>query len=137
MSDVFEAEVLPQPEAISALTEEIMDFLGRAGVDARAAHHVGLAFDELLTNLGTHGGSPDNPAKVRVTVGPKDVRSELQDAGPAFDIREAAEPALAESIEDRKIGGLGLFLIRQLAAEIGYERRDGMNCTSFTILRNS
>ena len=63
------------------------------------------------------------------------VWAEIRDSGPAFDIRTAAEPALDQTIEEREIGGLGLFLIRQFASEIGYERRDGMNCTRFAILR--
>ena len=135
MTAPFEAELLPRPEAISALTERVMDYLSAAGVDARAAHHVGLAFDELLTNLGSHGGSPDKPAAVRVVVESDKVRAEIRDSGPGFDIRAVAEPALDQTIEEREIGGLGLFLIRQFASEIGYERRDGMNCTSFAILR--
>jgi anti-sigma regulatory factor (Ser/Thr protein kinase) len=135
MTAPFEAEVLPQLEAISALTERVMDYLTAAGVDARTTHHVGLAFDELLTNLGSHGDSPDEPAAVRVVVEPDKVRAEVRDCGPAFDIRTAAEPALNQTIEEREIGGLGLFLIRQFASEIGYERRDGMNCTRFVILR--
>ena len=135
MTAPFEAELLPRPDAISALTGRVMDYLTAAGVDARATHHVGLAFDELLTNLGSHGGSPDKPAAVRVVVESDKVRAEIRDSGPAFDIRTAAEPALDQTIEEREIGGLGLFLIRQFASEIGYERRDGMNCTRFAILR--
>ncbi len=114
-----------------------MDYLAGAGVDVRATHHVGLAFDELLTNLGTHGGSPDKPAKVRVTVEPDRVRAEVHDTGPPFDIREAAEPTLTGDIEDREVGGLGLFLIRQFASEIGYERVGGMNCTNFAVYAQS
>ena len=135
MTASFEAELLPQPEAISALTERVMGYLSEAGVDARAAHHVALVFDELLTNLGSHGGSPDRPAAVRIVVESDKIRAEIRDSGPAFDIRAAAEPALNQTIEEREIGGLGLFLIRQFASEISYERRDGMNCTRFAILR--
>jgi anti-sigma regulatory factor (Ser/Thr protein kinase) len=137
MTAPFEAELLPRPEAISALTEQVMDYLSDAGVDARAAHHVALAFDELLTNLGSHGGSADKPAAVRVVVESDKVWAEIRDSGPAFDIRTAAEPALDQTIEEREIGGLGLFLIRQFASEIGYERRDGMNCTRFAIVRKT
>jgi anti-sigma regulatory factor (Ser/Thr protein kinase) len=137
VSAPFEGEVLPQPEAISALTERVMTYLAEVGVDSRAAHHVALAFDELLTNLGSHGGSPDKPAQVHVAIEPGIVRGEVRDSGPEFDIRDAAEPTLAQDIAEREVGGLGLFLIRQFATEIGYERRDGMNCTRFAIPRKA
>jgi anti-sigma regulatory factor (Ser/Thr protein kinase) len=132
----FERQILAQPAAISALTEEVMDHLAGAGVDPRAAHHVALALDELLTNLGSHGNSADKPATVRVLVEPGMVKAEVLDSGPAFDIRTAPDPDLSQSIEDRQVGGLGLFLIRQFASEIGYDRRDGINRTTFAIKRS-
>ena len=133
----FERQVLAQPAAISALSEQVMDYLAGAGVDARAAHHVALAFDELLTNLGSHGNSADKPATVRLFVERDRVKGEVLDFGPAFDIRATPDPDLTRTIEDRQVGGLGLFLVRQLACEIGYDRRDGMNRTSFAVMRSS
>jgi serine/threonine-protein kinase RsbW len=132
----FERQLLAQPAAISELTDTVMEYLVAEGVDARAAHHVALAFDELLTNLGSHGNSADKPATVRVFVEPDRVKAEVVDSGPAFDIRTAPDPDLSQDIEDRAVGGLGLFLIRQFASEIGYDRRDGMNRTTFAIKRS-
>jgi anti-sigma regulatory factor (Ser/Thr protein kinase) len=82
---------------------------GRAGVDARTAHHIALAFDELLANLGSHGNSADKLATVRVVVEPDMVKGEVIDSGPAFDIRTVPDPDLSQRIEDRQAGGLGLF----------------------------
>jgi anti-sigma regulatory factor (Ser/Thr protein kinase) len=133
----FERQILAQPAAISELTGQVMDYLAGEGVDARAAHHVALAFDELLTNLGSHGNSADKPATVRVLVEPDTVKAEVLDSGPAFDIRTTPDPDLSQNIEDRQVGGLGLFLIRQFTSEIGYDRRDGMNCTTFSVKRTT
>ena len=134
MTAPFEVELLPQPESISALTRHVIAYLSAQGVDARAAHHVALALDELLVNLGSHGGSAERPARVRVVVEPDKVRAEMRDTGAAFDLRQAPEPVFG-GIEERQLGGLGLFLIRQFASEIGYERTDGMNCTTFAVAR--
>lgn len=137
MTALFEADVMPQPDAISDLTEKVMEHLAAAGVDARATHHIGLALDELLVNLGSHGGASDRPANVRIFVEPDKVRAEVRDTGAEFDIRKATDPVLTDSIEERDVGGLGLFLIRQFASEIGYERRNGVNCTTFAVLRGT
>jgi serine/threonine-protein kinase RsbW len=137
MSARFETQLLAQPAAISELTDAIMDYLAAEGVDARTAHHVALAFDELLTNLGSHGDSADKPATVRIFIEPDRVKAEILDSGPAFDIRNAPEPNLSQNIDDRPVGGLGLYLIRQFACEVGYDRRDGKNCTTFAIKRSS
>jgi anti-sigma regulatory factor (Ser/Thr protein kinase) len=131
----FQATVLAETAAISALTDQIIDYLGAAGVDARTTHHVALGTEEILTNLGTHGGSSDSPATVRISVGPEDVTAEIVDTGVEFDLRTAPEPDLRGDIAERAVGGLGLHLIREFASRLDYSRRDGTNCTIFAIAR--
>ncbi len=137
MTTAFEASILPEPAAISGLTERILEFLPAACVDARAAHHVALALEEILTNLATHGESSNASVTVRLAIEPDKVKVEIADTGPFFDLRSTPDPDLDTSIEDRAIGGLGLFLIRQIAGDIDYVRRDAINFTTFTIARNT
>jgi anti-sigma regulatory factor (Ser/Thr protein kinase) len=61
----FLALVPTEPSAISVLTERATAYLAESGVDQRAAHHVALVLDELLTNVATHGGAMEEPASVR------------------------------------------------------------------------
>lgn len=51
----------------------------------------------------------------------------LTDTGKAFDPTEAPEADITLSAEERPIGGLGIFLIRQIMNEVKYERIDGKN----------
>jgi anti-sigma regulatory factor (Ser/Thr protein kinase) len=132
----FEAKVRARPEEISDLTERAGDFLDRAGVDTRAAHHVAMILDELLTNLATHGGVIDEPAAICICVETSRVRVEFTDSGPPFDPLTAAEPDLTGSAAERKIGGLGLFLMRKIANDLYYRRDGGHNYTGFAILRS-
>jgi len=95
-----------------------------------------MILEELLTNLATHGGSADEPAGVRISVEPARVQVEVKDSGPPFDPRSAPDPDLSASVEDRKIGGLGLFLLRKIASDL-YYRRDGVhNYTAFSVSRS-
>ena|SRR5581483_5286291 len=132
---IFEAQARAQPEEISALGVRVEDFLAAAGVDGRARYHVAMLLEELMSNLGTHGGAPDAPARVRITVRPADVEVELRDQGAPFDPRTAPEPDLSTSLEDRQVGGLGLLLLRKFASDIGYERDGTENCTRFSVRR--
>ncbi len=131
----FEASTLATPEAISGLTEQVMAFLDAHGVDVRATHHAALVLDEILTNLGTHGDSPDRPARISIVVQPDKVVGEIVDAGAPFDPRLAPDPSLDLSVDDRAIGGLGLYLVRKLSCTLEYARLDGENCTTFAISR--
>ena len=51
----------------------------------------------------------------------------LTDTGKEFDPTLAPEADITLSIDDREIGGLGIFLIRQIMNEVRYERIDGKN----------
>ena len=51
----------------------------------------------------------------------------IRDNAPRFDPLSLPEPELDGTIEDRKIGGLGVFLIRQVMDEISYQYENGQN----------
>ena len=51
----------------------------------------------------------------------------LTDTGKAFDPTAAPEADITLSADERQIGGLGIFLIRQIMNEVKYERIDGKN----------
>jgi serine/threonine-protein kinase RsbW len=131
----FAVEIAPSPEALGRLTDDVTAFLRGAGVDARAVHHVALVIEEVLTNVATHGGCPDAPATVALEVQPDRIAGEIGDRGRPFDLREAAPPDIGASIEDRKIGGLGLYLVRELTSALDYRREGEQNWTTFCILR--
>jgi anti-sigma regulatory factor (Ser/Thr protein kinase) len=132
----FEAQVRARSAEISDLTERVGDFLHRGGVDARATHHVAMILEELLTNLGAHGGVVDGPATVRILIEFGRVLVEIIDSGPPFDPRSTPDPDLEGPAEDRIIGGLGLFLMRKFASAVEYSRSDELNRTSFTVVRS-
>ena len=52
---------------------------------------------------------------------------EIKDAGVPFNPLEAKEPDLDATLEDRKIGGLGIFLTKQMMDSVEYEYVDGCN----------
>lgn len=51
----------------------------------------------------------------------------LSDTGKEFDPTLVPDADITLSAEDRQIGGLGIFLIRQIMNEVKYERIDGKN----------
>jgi serine/threonine-protein kinase RsbW len=131
----FSVEIAPSPEALGRLTDDVTKFLRGAGVDARAVHHVALVIEEILTNVATHGGCPDAPATVALEVRPDRIAGEIGDRGRPFDLREAPPPDIGASIEDRKIGGLGLYMVRELTSALDYRREGEQNWTTFCIRR--
>lgn len=133
----FEKSTLATPEAISDLTDEVMAFLNEQGVEQRAAHHTALVLNEVLTNLATHGDCPDQPARIALTVEPSLVTGVIVDKGPPFDPRRVPDPTLYPAIDDRPIGGLGLYLVRKFSCSLEYARRNNENWMTFAINRGA
>jgi anti-sigma regulatory factor (Ser/Thr protein kinase) len=52
---------------------------------------------------------------------------EIEDTGAHFDVLSANRPNLTPKISDRKVGGLGIFLIKELMADILYRRKGNKN----------
>jgi serine/threonine-protein kinase RsbW len=133
----IEAEIPVSAAAISGFAEQTSDFLEREGVDARTVYHVCLVLDELLTNLISHGDGLNQTAVVRIRIKPKCVQGQIIDNAPPFDPRSGPDPDIAASINERPIGGLGLYLTRKLTSTIDYVRHDGRNHTTFLVLRSA
>ncbi len=58
----------------------------------------------------------------------------LKDAGVQFNPLEKPDPDITLSAEDRQIGGLGIFLCKQLMDEVSYRYDDG--CNILTMKKN-
>jgi serine/threonine-protein kinase RsbW len=87
-----------------------------------------LAVEEAVTNVILHGYE-NTTGEVSVTFltthGMLEVR--IEDRAPAFDPLSMPEPDIESDVEDRKIGGLGVFLIRQVMDDVSYRYEDGKN----------
>ncbi len=98
-----------------------------------------LSLDELLTNIVHNGYQDEERHEIDLTVrglAAGDVEIIVEDDGVAFDpFSEAPEPDLESGVEDRPIGGLGVFLVKQLMHELEYERRGDRNRVTLRLRR--
>ena len=56
----------------------------------------------------------------------------ITDSGVPFDPTQQEDPDMTQSAEERPIGGLGIFLVRQIMDDIRYERKDDKNILTLT-----
>lgn len=129
--------VVLDADGISAGVERAQTWLEEeAEVDARAAMHVALTLDELLTNAATHGGAAGQGAQVRLVVESERVGVEVDDPAVAYDPRQAPAPDFEASLEDKRIGGLGVHLVMKLSRDLAYSRDKDRNRTNYWIARS-
>ena len=87
-----------------------------------------LAIEEAITNVIVHGYERITGKIVitcRITHGLAEVQ--IEDCAPPFNPLSIPDPDISGDIEDRKIGGLGVFLIRQVMDDIVYRYENGKN----------
>jgi len=88
-----------------------------------------LVVDEVCSNLILHGyknmETGDIYIKVRVTG--DEILVLVEDTGHPFDPYSLDPPDLTDDIEERKIGGLGLFFLKELVDDISYKSMNGSN----------
>ena len=79
--------------------------------------------DEACSNIIEHGyGFEDGSITIKAIVDNNCFTIELIDNGKEFDPKNVDDPDLQKYIEDRKKGGLGIFIMKKLLDEICYQR---------------
>jgi len=98
-------------------------------IDDAIRYDLKLAVDEACTNIITHGYAGMNPGSIILTleVDPHQVVVMLADFGHAFEPSDAPAPDVQAGLEDRLMGGFGLFFIYRTMDEIRYEADEDGN----------
>ena len=92
--------------------------------------NLNISLDELITNIVSYGYQDCEEHEIRVTVSDRggSLMVVLEDDGTAFNpFTSTPEPDLDASIEERKIGGLGVYFVKTLMDEATYERVGNRN----------
>jgi serine/threonine-protein kinase RsbW len=109
---------------------ERMEAVGQTlGLPRRCLFEVNLALDELFTNIISYGfqDQSEHFIRVHVSAAPDMLTVVLEDDGVAFNPVERIPPDLPCTLDECKVGGLGIHLVRNLMDEVTYERRAGTN----------
>ena len=111
--------------------EEIEIFGENRGWPSEWIFKTNLALDELITNVVNYGFEGRKEKKdIHITLTESDdcLVVVMEDEGNPFDpFSEAAEPSLDDELEERAIGGLGVYFVKTLMNKATYERREGQN----------
>jgi len=115
--------------SLHELLERFTAFAKQARLPAAIRREIHLALDEIVSNIINHGGDGRRERRFEVDVALEAgvVRVTVVDDGRPFDPLSAPKPAIDAPLADRPIGGLGVYLVRELMDRIEYTRRNGRN----------
>jgi serine/threonine-protein kinase RsbW len=114
---------------LERLAAEVAGFCQRHNLDDSVEFDLNLVLEELFTNTVRHGGLRDQPnaARIRMRAAGNGVEVEYRDRGVAFNPLDAPEADVHQPLIERRPGGLGIHLVRQIMRDVSYRRADGEN----------
>jgi serine/threonine-protein kinase RsbW len=96
---------------------------------------VNLAMEEALTNVIFYAFEKDTEHDIELDfkLENNQLTMVISDSGKPYDPTAKTDPDINLSVEDRPIGGLGIFLIKQLMDKVSYQRNGNLN--QFTMVK--
>ena len=107
----------------------ISDFCVRNSIPPETEHDLKLALDEMITNVIQHAYpvSGEHRFTLQINLSDEEFVARIEDDGVEFNPTEHPIPDLDAPLEERKVGGLGIYLVRQIMTSVEYQRVAGKN----------
>ncbi len=117
-------------ELVEDMIDPIISSLREIGVEHKKIYQVNLALEEILVNIAKYA-YPDDKGIIDISyeIGDdnKQLKVVIKDKGIEFNPLEKEDPDLEASVENRKIGGLGIYIVKNIMDDIKYHRSNNEN----------
>ena len=125
---MLEKQVPAGMEYMDGVLEALREYLEEVNCPKKTALHLEIALEELFTNIASYayGGEP-GPVRVYCGLEGGELVLEVEDKGISFNPLDREAPDLQLPLEERPVGGLGIYMVRQFADSVEYQYRDGCN----------
>jgi anti-sigma regulatory factor (Ser/Thr protein kinase) len=114
---------------IGRVHDVVCKFCEKHNISEEKCHDISLILDEIITNIVNYAYPDDKEHEFSVDIDKIGlyIILRLVDNGIAFDPLTQADPDVDSSLEERKIGGLGIFIAKQLSDDLKYSRVNDQN----------
>lgn len=124
-------------ESIPTVTDFVDKILEEHSCDVKAKIQINIAIDEILANISQYAYETDDgevSVSVQVVDAPKRAIITFVDSGVPYNPITREDPDTSLSAEERKIGGLGIFMVKKSMNDMAYEYAN--NCNVLKITKN-
>lgn len=122
-------ELANQLSGLSELQEKLDHLAGQFELSSAMIMQLNLALEEAFTNVVNYAYEDDEPHTIEIifTKEGQDLLITIIDDGQPFDPTAMADPDILLPAEERKIGGLGVFLVKKVMDKVAYRRENNKN----------
>ena len=121
-------------ESLGRAVDFIVEGASKLEFSDKDISQIRLAAEEIVVNIINYA-YPEKAGDMQISYQIKDNNAlvvEIIDSGIAFNPLSLPEPDINAPLDKRKIGGLGVYLVKKIMDDISYERKDGRNILIFT-----
>ena len=114
---------------LDRVLKSVSELCGQNSISPEVEYDINLALDEIITNVAKHA-YPDGGAHqftLQVSANNAEFVACVEDDGVPFNPIEHPTPNLDAPLEEKREGGLGIYLVRQTMTSVEYQRRAGKN----------
>ncbi len=121
MIDNIQIQIPSLPENIRIVESFIDNVKEKYSLDDDIYGNIMIAVTESVNNAILHGNKSDNQKNVSLNLSleKSQIKFTVKDQGPGFDYENLADPTLPENLD--KIGGRGIFLMKNLSDEVNFK----------------
>lgn len=126
-----------KPEELDRVISFIEGELETVGCPMKHMLQISIAAEEIFVNIAHYAYAPgEGEAEIHISFSeqPKSITICFIDSGTPYNPLEKEDPDTALSAEDRKIGGLGIYMVKKSMDQVLYEYKEGKN--QLTIVKN-
>ena len=121
-------EILGDLERLPDVMRFVQNFSSRAQFDAALEHHLQLIVEELVVNAISHNESAvSDTIDIELSIQENEVVIDILSVGEPFDPTQHPAPDLDLPLEERPVGGLGVYLTQMLSDSMTYSHESGQN----------
>ncbi|MCY4583109.1 MAG: ATP-binding protein [Chloroflexi bacterium] len=124
-----------RPEELERLTAAVETLAEQDNWPAALTFKVNLVLEELVLNVINYAYEESgHHVDVSLVCNEEDLVIEITDQGIPFDpLHDAPAPDMESPMEERSIGGLGVYLVRSMTSDMQYRREEGKNCLTVAV----
>ena len=119
----------------TVLQQWLSSIAAELDIQDRIKKQLMISCDEIFTNIASYAypeGSGSVEIAIEFVAEKRNLRIIFSDSGIAFDPLAISEPDTGAALSERKIGGLGMFMVKKMMDSIEYFRKDGKNILILT-----
>ena len=125
-------------EAKNEKLDQVLDFvnemLEELGCSIKDQNRIDIAVEEVFVNIANYAYGEETgemTLSAETAEAPKSITLSFFDRGTPYDPLAKEDPDITLPASERPIGGLGIFMVKNIADELSYEYKDGQNVFTF------